>query len=348
MASALAVIAALTVVFTGCGEKTLSQTDAGKMGEAAAEQTAAEPEPESLDREAVFQAFLNNEAKASNKIEKSKNDPYDEYEVIFGEEYSFDEMISAAEAKMGDYSGEESAVSSLAFADVDCMNDGVKEFALRIIGGSAGMGDCTIYQIYRVTDDGRLELDGEFTGYYRSLVSMNRYGVVNCSGAGGAAIYVNHYITIDPDGKETSIYFEEETMALAYPRLGYYDLPSDFPGKEDMQDEDLYAAETDRTYNKFRYHFGVEYPEYEDPDYERKVDEYLRNQYYCFEDFKGNDAILELGDFLTAYVNCGLHVEAREDLDAILKERIEELGLTGEIVYSGEEPEWTVIRSGEP
>ncbi|WP_130836769.1 hypothetical protein [Lachnoclostridium sp. Marseille-P6806] len=319
---------------------------AGEEDRERTEDSSADAEPESLDREAVFRAFMNNEVKALNKIERLKDLPYDEYKAVFGKEYSFDEMTAITEAKMEYYYGD--TVSSVAFAYVDCMNDGVKELALRVTGGKADIEDCTVYQIYRVTDDGRPELDDEFIGYYRSFASINKYGVVNCSGAGGAATFVNHYMTIDPNGKETSIYYEEETMSLAYPRLSYNDLPSDFPGREAVQDATLYASDTDRTYNKFRYNFGAEYPDYDDPDYDRKIDEYRRNQYYRFEDYKGNDAIGALGDFLVAYVNFGLHIEAKEDLDAIIKERIADLGLTEEIVYSKEEPEWTVIRPRKP
>ncbi len=286
-------------------------------------------DPEELRK--LFQSFL--EDKASLTISTLKS----EY-LTFDQSYTFSAMREALNAALRENWGGDQApqLVSASWAEIDCGNDGIPEFALSLEMDTAERTNTmTDYYIIKAFNGNLLAVEWE-EDYYRSYAELNKYGVISSGGSGGAAIHYSGYRMVDAEGMPQFIYQLELDSAIKEPIISRYSLPES--AVPDSYPEEEFAEEgIERDIYSF-----AEAPEYGTPEY----DDYLLSMSYVFLD--GEKTVYPEKEMMALYDSLGITITDTAHVQEMIDRRIAELGLTKEQLASPSEnadnaPPWVMF-----
>ena len=267
-----------------------------------------------------------------------ENDQYTES----GKSYTLDEFRDAVDRSLKDTWGEElqKHIKSISCAPVDRGGQLITQFILKIEAVNKDESDpLTIYYDINKLGDEYVAF-GVKENYYRSFATVNRYGIYNTGGSGGAAIHYDGYSMTDPDGTPVNIYMCETDMALREPLISAYTIPKDFKLPEDYPEEDF----TEDGVVRYVYSFESE-PEYDMTamEYKEGYDDYLRSLVYVFE--KDDKGIFPDDKYMKLYKEAGIKVTDKKGIDEMIADRMESLGIDESMLTQpgddkGMEPGW--------
>ncbi len=242
-----------------------------------------------------------------------------------GGDYTLDEILSCVENAFQDWS-RSLALESVAYAMIDCGQDGVPELALQLtfrdLDGWQITRDYLVFKAY----DGELQCIKEFGSYYRDEAWLNQAGVIQSVLMLDYSSYATEERFLDGEGKERFVYGCQSRNGLEINLIPEELLP------ERLRDS-LKISYSSATYNEDGYCLNIYYLEdAEDAD-----------GHYVFSDAEGLDAMPE-DEILRLYQKNGLQIHAVEEEETLLAEHKRSLGLT-EAMENAEAPEWTVLQS---
>ena len=286
------------------------------------------------DVKAIIDDFL---AGTGSMVVKSDRSGY----LEAGKSYTFDEMISAMDAKIAENWDDDTNVRKVRVVDsglIDLGSDGVPELALRF----EEYDDNRYFDEFEIAVfmvmDGKLTLVDDFCYGYRAYGEINKYGVIYTGGSGGANLHIDAYSIIDDEGNTNYIYQEEVTMMLEQPKISYYHIPEsvrpdDYP--DDSFDENGYTC--------YQYTFV----NYEGTGTDEEYDNYLINCIYVFEDQNGN-AATPSDELMKLYDSIGIEVTDRDGINKVIQARKDKLGVTDEMMAMPDENpanavDWSII-----
>ena len=212
--------------------------------------------------------------------------------------------------------------SDLEYSFIDCGNDGIQELLIRYSLSdemSEYEGDYSIENIIKLID-GRLEVCAEAVSHYRANEIINKYGVI--SGAfidyAGANVWSSDR-GVNTDGKLHSIFDSSTSYAEAIPGIysGYSSDEPDFTELSGLCDElgdSFYVYSTKISYGKMK-------------------DKTIYS--YKLSGSEENKNTIE-----AVFEKSGVTWYEYDEYDGIIRNTIEEFGLTDEEFYS-DEPEFT-------
>ena len=242
-----------------------------------------------------------------------------------GNRYSYDEIVQAF-IDNDDTFGHE--LADAFYADIDCGRDGSREMCIWL---QYGMTDrVNIYLILTDKEDG-VHMAMTDTGYYRSQVTVNKYGCVQLGGSGGASVYYEEYSFVDGKGDYSFIYNCEYQMGLKdaiipYYSLDYEKLPEEYE-LENYADDDDYV--TCCSYSFMRY------PSEED---EEKKTEYYGQCFYTLTDTEGAD-LTPPDWYAELYRDNKVKLLSQKEADQKIDDRLSDFGLDRQVLEA-EEPEY--------
>ncbi|MBO4775086.1 MAG: hypothetical protein J5515_00605 [Lachnospiraceae bacterium] len=322
------------------------------------EETQTDPDASenTVDNDAILEAFINNECEAK----------FDH--IIWDEDdyYTLDEMTAARGTYFTDYyfaNGYEDLEvtydATIYYAYIDCGADGVKDLGIRIdYSVDTGYGDYDQFisdSFILMVLDGELKCVTLTEDYYRSRGEFNEYGFIFEGGSGGAALYIESYRFINSEGESVYDYYCANNMGYSAPSLHPYDLPEairdDAP--EEVYGEDRYTTcaynfnkapeyPTDLKWDEKTGKYDAESQKKYD-QYQKDYDEWLSNNFFTFESPDGEVEIpKEIKNFLDA--NNMKYYSVDEAWD-VINEHQRSIGITDEIAAGGY-PDW-IFLSGE-
>ncbi len=336
MTGALALVC--TLAAAGCGKqaeapKATEATTAEAEVKAETEAVSEAPETEAVveeteevaeteeaeievDGSALFEAFLEGSGTVINDTET------DMHHTI-GKEITLQEFIDEMNHSLLEYWGEDMAmqVISVKAGEVDCGNDGITDFVLFAEADREEPYIPLDDYFVIVEEDGALHIKGMFESYYRSYGELNKYGVFEMSGSGGATVSGIDYTRVNGDGEYEFIYGIEHNVALAEPVIDRYSLPEgsvpdDYPDQEWVTDGsdgiecDIYTFEA--------------YPQYGEEGY----DEYLKHRTFVFQ--KDGEDVMPSQELMDFYNSIGITVTDKGTADGMVAERLVTLEITQE------------------
>ena len=263
-----------------------------------------------------------------------------------GSEYTLDDLRdSVNQAYDEGFEPGYMRVVEIDYAFIDCGNDGIPEMALDVNGDNdERTNTMDLYYIVKKID-GVLCVVDQYESYYRSQGELNRYGVYNSYGSGGASLYMTSYSRVNAAGEPEFIYSVEFEAAMPEAIIYGYELPSDAnlpDGYPYVQGGDPGSIDRD-TYSFAPYDYIM-------VDGSPEYDAYLRQQVYVFRDVDGN-SIYPSDDYMKIYTDAGILVTDDNTAKQMFEARLQELGLPeAELKMPAENPDvtpsWNVAWDG--
>ncbi len=234
-------------------------------------------------------------------------------------------------------------IKSVSLAPTDRGGQLITDFVLRVIADDEnGSEPITLYYFINGKGDD-FTIVHSTQNFYRSFAEVNRYGVINSGGSGGAAIHYDGYSLASPEGEEV-IYMCETDDAISVPVISRYCIPDDVKLPDDYI-EDEYG---DNGYTRYLYTFEP-YPatDFNSDKNSDEFNDYLRHQVYVFE--KGGKSAAPDDKYMKIYKEAGIKVTDKAGIDKIISDRMEELGVKEDMLKMpsedpGMEPSWTELK----
>ncbi|MBR6307563.1 MAG: hypothetical protein IKR39_03060 [Lachnospiraceae bacterium] len=230
----VALTAALILSLAGCEKKdapatyntisetsivsteTLTSTEASTETSADTS-TSTSAEEEGLTGEALYDAFMNGEAKAMVTAEGDRGQYYSFTSAMTaGEYYTLNEMIEKLSDNMEQDGWDKRPVlGEITKEYIDCGMDGKQELHLRIELPVEGIEDFTI-DVVVVEKDGKLKIAYDGDSWSRSEVTVGRDGYILSGGSAGAAVHCGEVGIVDANGDFKFISkWEDDSEVLA-------------------------------------------------------------------------------------------------------------------------------------
>ncbi len=351
----LAVSIGLAAMIVGCSgmsqndEKTTAQIAIGETEEsnATAEGEKNEKREEKSDSEENIKPEAGAEDSSTNGFidfingnKKAVISISDGGAMKQNESYSFDELREKEEENLRDEWSDPDTehIASISYGEIDCGMDGIPEYVLKIeADDGSGMGGMTQYYVFRESA-GVLSLFRREESYYRSYASINRDGVINFGGSGGAAVHYDGYAVIDADGWYNYIYQCETDYGIKNPIISRYSLPNDIELPEDYPEDDF----DENGIVRYVYSF-IEDPDYDSPDYDDRYNEYARDQVYVFEKDENGEAIYPDDKYMELYRSWNIEVADMDFVNDMIDEKLGGLGITRDDLKDNKEPDWVSV-----
>ena len=289
-----------------------------------------EPDTMKPAEDADFMKFLNGEQKAlcSN---------LNAYGLMFEQEYSYEEFKAAInEALADDFNETGMEIQNVSYGFIDCGNDGVSEMAIAVSANNKyGYNPMTEYYIL-CKMNGYLMIVDSYESYYRSMGSLNKYGVYNVIGSGGAALSIASFERVNAEGYHEFIYSCETEFGRGEPIIdgyrlpSYADLPEGYPDYSEDFAENILEI----------YHF-MEADPMMDVDSELS-DEYVVKNVYVFKDANGGE-MFPSEEYRKLYDSLGIKITNENGIRELIRDRLNELGISDKEMVTPEESADTAV-----
>lgn len=246
--------------------------------------------------------------------------------------YTLDEVFDAVLKYENEYDNDV-IIGGVSYSYIDCGLDGVPELALlyeKINLYSESIEDQQAFIIKAIDD--KLQVCFAENFGYRAFLTIKYNGCMTYSGSAGAAYYVNVYRYVDKDGKTEFIY---DTSTSYNP----YDLFYEMEGFDESKYEDILSNSMYEEYSFREQRADEEYDSY------KKDKKYV---YYEVDDNYGpipnNPGIYEPdSDFAKTFALAGVNFVKPDEISKCIDERLEETGVTQEML-DAQEVNWIILR----
>ena len=221
------------------------------------------------------------------------------YEIIHTEEYYY-------------HFDENSDISTISYANIDCGADGIPELALYIPGpfvDSEGGLTLIVKEL-----EGKLQVVYGFVDWSRSSTSINEYGYITSGGSNGASNHGYDVSIIDKDGVYTfGFYEEEESDITQFASQNYYNKEFDYSVFDSIKYDGIivintlrigeYSEKGNPTYYTYQVFDPLTYEVMDVPDlytnseFKDIMDKFTETDFITYEEFeaKENERKTEIG-----------------------------------------------------
>jgi len=280
-----------------------------------------------------YNAFLNGEENVVVSYLYAEN-------LEFDKTYTIDSLISDFDSNIKEnWDPLNINVKEVSYSFIDCGNDNDPELALKIEADDPdGYNAMTYYYIIKNFQNGLCLIDC-YNTYYRSMGDLNKYGVFNQFGSGGASISYNSFRRINAQGDREFIYDCTTTLSMDRAVIDYYSLPSDVSIPDGYPEFSMEAGSIDRYAYSFIDSNDIAY------DDDSSYDDYKRNIIYVFLENE-NDTEAD-AEYAAMYKEANINIVNLSSIDNILNERYKELGIGNKEMLFDENSlaKWTVYKN---
>lgn len=245
--------------------------------------------------------------------------------------YRFSEFIDKMLGEYQMYAEDSFSLEGMKYTYIDCGMDQIPELAICISYMESSMDFSELFVIKEL--NGKMQIVYRTSYGYRTYTTLNEYGVLTDGGSSGAAEHGIGYTYIDKEGKPQFVYTCTETYDPWYLTSGFGDSEEDLEYL-DLLDEimvDRYQLAEDGEL---------------DTDDENWYENWLKESYYVYykvnEDYEivEDDTIYQSDNIYAKFAaRTGFTFKTPEEIDKMVKQRKEEVGLT-EQLENGKEVEW--------
>ena len=276
----------------------------------------------------LYENFLNNRATVLVKAENNHGD-YWSTDNMKNMDVTLEGLVKGV-FDYYSYGDQDSMISldSIEYAYLDCGNSGQKALVLRL-NTPQGNENWQEYIVIKAVD-GVLETIYSNVAWRRSSLYFNDSGYIYGDGSGGITYHVFDKSFIDADGQWHHIYLEAATTGILpgediYIGGNPYQLPkkAKLDGDYVLLEFDFNDTPADASDNIYTYARVV-------PDTAYELGEGFRGYYYA--DIDGDESIYDDSNAIKKLFNDeGLTVYTLDDVDRMVSEKEESLGLTEEV-----------------
>lgn len=342
-------ILASTLLVTGCGKKNKAEATPVNENVTVKEESVTEEKENTSekisdvkdnaeagrDTKELYENFLNGTEPIYFNLANVDGSWYgDVSEPLFEKDtpYTIDEVFDTVLAYENEYDNEV-IIGEVKYSYIDCGLDGEPELAFlyEIINlYSQGVEDQQALIIKAIDD--KLQVCFAENFGYRSYLTIKYNGCMTYSGSSGAAYYITVFRRVDKDGKSEFIY---DTSTSYNP----YDLFYEKDGFDESKYEGILNGSMYEEYS-FR-----EQRADEDYDSYKKDNKYV---YYAvdenYEPIQNKPGIYEPdSEYAKTFALAGVNFVKPDEITKYIDERLEETGVTQEMLDAGE-VYWTILR----
>lgn len=224
------------------------------------------------------------------------------------------------------------AIVNLVGADYSILDVGRGDspaLAVRLIYQEERGVDDTYTELLIFTYNYEVSLVGCYTSYYRVQTTVNKAGYCVSSGSSGINIYDEYHYGITAENTSEQAYSLCEVCGIGELKLAKGYVPT------------ATTVELTEEYSDKGYTMASVYCKSEEPDY-NNYNGFLRKCYYSFYDFDGNP-VLPDADYIAAGEADGIHIVSDEVLQANIRERLNGMGITEEMVNAPVVDDWAPV-----
>ncbi len=225
------------------------------------------------------------------------------------------------------------------YAYIDCGLDSEPELALSFIFRDTDGYNLELVEYIVIKNiAGNLKFITSESGYYESVVSLNKAGCITFGGGNGIGAFNEAVRFVKADGSIQPAYSRFTEVNLKEPIITNSNLTRAQLEKMsvDMIEYDYpgYSCEI-YNFDSLNYEFG---DDFDNEEYEKEVDRYNAQNMYSFKDSEGK-SVMPSDAYLKLCADNGVKVYSADKMSGLLSERLLQIGLTQEIISAGE-PEW--------